>query len=265
MKIFDIHTHCFPDALASRAMESLAFASGGLAPYTDGTLASLDALMRAQGVTAFAVQNIATNPRQMKKVNDFAFAQACDYIVPFGSVHPDAPDALEELERIAAMGLRGIKFHPEYQSFFVDDPKLFPIYKKAASLGLIILFHAGEDIGFPAPYHCTPDRLAAALPHIDTPVIAAHWGGCWMGREVLRHLCGLPLYFDVSFGYGNMPRAEALAILEKHGAQRLLFGSDCPWHTPEMELRLLDTLELSETDREDILWNNAAHLLGVGN
>lgn len=261
--IFDIHTHCFPDKLAPRAIGKLAFASGGLTPYTDGTLSSLDALMHAQGVDAFAVQNIATNPRQMKNVNDFAASIQCDHIYPFGSVHPDAPDALEELERIAAMGMRGIKFHPDYQDFFVDDPKMFPIYKKASQLGFVILFHAGQDYGYRAPFHCTPERLAAALRHIDCPVIAAHWGGACMGEEVLRHLCGLPLYFDLSFGYGTKPRAEALDIIEKHGTHRLLFGSDCPWHTPEMELRLIDTLELSQAEREDIFWNNAAGLLKV--
>lgn len=261
--IFDIHTHCFPDALAPRAIGKLSFASGGLHPHTDGTLSSLENLMRAQGVDAFAVQNIATNPGQMKKVNDFAASMQCAHIYPFGSVHPDAPDALEELERIAALGLRGIKLHPDYQDFFVDDPKMFPIYKKASDLGLIILFHAGQDYGYRAPFHCTPVRLAAALRNIDCPVIAAHWGGAGMGEDVLRHLCGLPLYFDLSFGYGTKPRAEALDIIEKHGTHRLLFGSDCPWHTPKMEMRLLDTLELSAGEREDIFWNNAAKLLGM--
>lgn len=261
--IFDIHTHCFPDALAPRAIAKLAYASGGMLPHTDGTLSSLDALMQKQKVNAFAVQNIATNPRQMKKVNDFAASMQCDHIYPFGSVHPDAPDALEELERIASMGMRGIKLHPDYQDFFVDDPKMFPIYKKAADLGFVILFHAGKDYGYRAPFHCTPERLARALQHMDCPVIAAHWGGIGMGEAVLQHLCGLPLYFDLSFGYGTMPRAEAVDIIEKHGTKRLLFGSDCPWHSPEMELRLIDTLDLSQAEREDILWNNAAKLLKI--
>ena len=92
--IFDIHTHCFPDALAPRAIGKLSFASGGLHPHTDGTLSSLENLMRAQGVDAFAVQNIATNPGQMKKVNDFAASMQCAHIYPFGSVHPDGLSGL---------------------------------------------------------------------------------------------------------------------------------------------------------------------------
>ena len=69
------------------------------------------------------------------------------------------------------------------------------------------------------------------------------------------------LYFDTSFGYGTKPRDEALRIIEKHGTDKLLFGSDCPWHSPSMEKRLLLTLELSEGELSDIFWNNAMKLL----
>jgi len=260
--IFDIHTHAFPQKIAGAAMSQLSYRSGGLEPSYDGTFEGLCSFMSTQDVDGFALQSIATNPHQMKKVNDFAASCIRKNVFPFGSVHPDAPDALEELERIKEMGLRGIKLHPDYQGFFVDSEKMFPIYKKASELSLVILFHAGYDFGFPAPYHCMPENLARALSHIDAPVIAAHWGGISCGEAVIRHLCGLPLYFDTSFGYGTKPRAEAMEILERHGTDRMLFGSDSPWHTPAMELKLLSTLELSESELSDITWNNAKKLLG---
>ena len=259
--IFDIHTHAFPEKIAKKAMEILSHRSGGLLPFTDGTIDGLSAFMKSEGVSAFAVQNIATNPAQMKKVNDFAASVKREGVFPFGSVHPDAPDALEELERIREMGLFGIKLHPDYQGFFVDEERMRPIYKKASELSLVILFHTGYDFGFPAPYHCMPASLERALAYIDTPVIAAHWGGLSCGEAVIEKLCGLPLYFDTSFGYGTKPRDEALRIIEKHGTDKLLFGSDCPWHSPSMEKRLLSTLELSEGELSDIFWNNAMKLL----
>ena len=259
--IFDIHAHAFPEKIAPRAISSLSFRAGGLEPSYDGTFEGLCAFMEKEGVCGFSVQNIATNPAQMKNVNDFAVKCMRKNVFPFGSVHPDAPDALEELERIKAMGLRGIKLHPDYQSFFVDDKRMIPIYKKASQLGLVILFHAGYDFGFPAPYHCMPDNLAKALKYMDTPVIAAHWGGLSAGKEVIEKLCALPLYFDTSFGYGTKPRDEALEIIEKHGTDRILFGSDSPWHTPSMEMKLLNTLGLSESALFDITYNNAKKLL----
>lgn len=262
--LIDFHTHCFPDPIAPKAIEKLADASGGLQPYTDGTVAGLRRSMAEGGVDASVVMNIATNPHQQQKVNDFAAAiQNGRDIFCFGSVHPNAPDALEELERIKELGLKGVKLHPDYQGFRVDEPRMKPLYRKISSLGLVTLFHAGLDYGFAPPYGGMPQEMATALTWFDSPVIAAHWGGINCGEAVLQHLAGSEIYFDVSFGYGMMPRYFAEKILDKHGANRLLFGTDTPWHTPAMERRLLDRLSLSEAEREAVFSGNAKRLLGI--
>jgi predicted TIM-barrel fold metal-dependent hydrolase len=260
--LIDFHTHAFPEKIAARAVANLAHASGGLCPQTDGTVSSLKAEMKKDGVNIAVVQSISTNPRQMPKVNDFAMEINCDpAIVAFGSVHPDAPDALEELERIHAAGLKGVKFHPEYQHFYADDEKMKPIYRKISQLGLVTLFHAGDDYGFPPPYHGLPDHVKQALRWFDSPVVAAHWGGLGRGPEVLEKLCGENIYFDLSFGYSTIARDIAQAIIDKHGTDQLLFGSDMPWHRPTWELRLLNTLDISGEDREKICSGNAIKLL----
>ena len=260
--LIDFHTHAFPERIAERAIASLAHASGGLCPQTDGTIASLKAEMAKDGVDISVVQSIATNPRQMPKVNDFAISINTDpSLVAFGSVHPEAPDALEELERIHAAGLKGVKLHPEYQHFYADDEKMKPIYRKISELGMITLFHAGDDYGFPPPYHALPEHMLRALKWFDSPVVAAHWGGLGQGIGVLEKLCGEHIYFDLSFGYASIPRDVAQAIIDKHGTDRLLFGSDMPWHRPEWEFRLLRTLDMSAVDMEKICWRNAKELL----
>lgn len=262
--LIDFHTHAFPPALAERALGKLSFEAGGLRPQSDGTLAGLKARMASDGVDLSVVLAIATNPRQMHRVNDYAMEMDReDGIVAFGSVHPDAPDALEELERIRAAGLKGVKLHPEFQGFYADDEKMKPIYRRISELGLITLFHAGEDYGYPAPYHAMPEHLKNALVWFDSPVVAAHWGGIGCGAQVLEKLCGEHIFFDLSYGYACIAKPTAQAILDKHGPEKLLFGSDCPWHRPEWELRLLDSLDMSEEDREKIRWKNAAGLLGL--
>lgn len=262
--LIDFHTHAFPEAIAPRAMQNLSYAAGGLKPQTEGTAASLKERMQCDGVDMAVVLSIATNPAQQTKVNDFAIALNQDpALFAFGSVHPDAPNALEELERIHAAGLKGVKFHPEYQSFYADDEKLKPIYRKISQLGLITLFHAGQDIGFLPPYHAMPEHLLGALKWLEAPVVAAHWGGMGCTQAVLDRLCGENLYFDLSFGYGVIPKMQAQLIVEKHTPDRLLFGSDLPWHRPQWEKRLLDTLELSDTDREKICSGNARRLLNI--
>lgn len=262
--LIDFHTHAFPDKIAPRAMTTLSHASGGLRPQTDGTAASLKAEMERDGVDLSVVLSIATNPQQQRKVNDFAMLLDREKeFVAFGSIHPDAPDVLEELDRIADAGLKGIKLHPEYQGFYADDEKMRPIYRKISQLGLITLFHAGHDIGFPPPYHAMPTHLLKALKWFDSPVVAAHWGGAGCGQAVADLLCGENIYFDLSFGYGVISKPVAQQIVDKHGCDRLLFGSDMPWHRPEWELRLIDTLDLSESDRQKIFCKNALSLLGI--
>lgn len=262
--LIDFHTHCFPDKIAEKAVEKLSDASGGLIYHTDGTVNGLLDSMQRHNTDASVVLNIATNAHQQKSVNDFAAAINDEQkVFAFGSVFPDSEDALEELERIKDLGLKGVKLHPDYQGFDVDDPKMKPIYKKISSLGLITVFHAGFDYGFAPPYGATPEKMAKALLWFDSPVIAAHWGGINCGQGVLSHLCGKDIYFDTSFGYSMMPKYYAEKILEKHGTDKMLFGTDTPWHTAEMEMRLLHNLKLSNSDMEKITHLNAEELLNL--
>ncbi len=260
----DFHTHSFPEKIADRAIKKLSYASGGLIPNTDGTAEGLKKLMAEQNVDISVVLSIATNPTQQKNVNDYAASiNDLKSIVSFGSVHPNAPDAISELERIKDLGLKGVKLHPDYQGFDVDDIKLKPIYKKISSLGLITLFHAGADHGFAPPYGCTPEKMATALTWFDTPVIAAHWGGIGYSEDVLKYLCTTDIYFDTAFGYSMLPKFYVQQIIKKHGTDKILFGTDAPWHTPTMEMRLLESLELSDNDMEKIKYLNAKKLLKI--
>ncbi len=263
--VIDFHTHCFPDKIADRAIQKLAHASGGLEPHTDGTVGDLRRSMAQSGVELSVVLSIATNAHQQQSVNDFAASINNDKdIVAFGSVYPHSEDALDELERINALGLKGVKLHPDYQGFAVDDPKMKPIYRKISALGLITVFHAGLDYGFAPPYGGMPENMKTAVGWFDSPVVAAHWGGINCGEAVLQHLCDIDnLYFDTSFGYSMMPRYYAEAILEKQGADKMLFGTDTPWHSPAMEWRLLDALGLTADEREKIACGNAKKLLGI--
>lgn len=262
--LIDFHTHAFPEKIAARAVGKLSHDAGGLMPQTDGTLSSLKEQMLLDGVDISVVHSIATSAKQQTNVNNFAIQINQDpAIVAFGSVHPDAPDALQELDRIADAGLRGVKLHPEYQGFYADDEKMKPIYRRISQLGLITIFHAGKDYGFLPPYHAMPEHMLNALRWFDSPVIAAHWGGVDCGEAVLEKLCGENIWFDLSFGYGNMPKPIAQAIADKHTPDRLLFGSDMPWHRPAWEKQLIESLDLSGGDREKIYFRNAQTLLSM--
>ncbi|MDR2903964.1 MAG: amidohydrolase family protein [Clostridiales bacterium] len=260
--IIDCHAHAFPEKIRQRAMASLTTRSGEVTPFCDG---SIEGFMRHinDGVVDCAVLlNIATNPGQQKNVNDFAIEMnETPGVIAFGSVHPYAADALSELARLKAAGIKGIKLHPDYQGFFVDDPAVFPIYEKAAELGLITVFHSGVDIGVFEPIRCAPKALAAVLPVFQgAPVVAAHFGGFEMWYEVEKYLVGKDIYFDTAYCSSRMAPLHAKRIMENHAPDKLVFGSDSPWSGVANEINFVKSFAPQER-LADIFGRNAEKLL----
>lgn len=262
--VIDFHTHAFPDKIAPRAIKSLAEKAGGLPYYTDGTVSDMDEKMRSWGVDKRVMLSIATNPKQQHNVNSFAIAQNSAHIIAFGSVHPDAPDALDELDRIKGAGLLGVKFHPEYQEFYIDDPKLYPIYDKCRALGLVMSFHAGCDLGFPDSLMAPPQRSRKLIDNFPgAKIVLAHMGGAMLDDDVLTYIAGTDCYLDTSFSIHDLPKRAAEQIIEKHGAERILFGSDCPWERSCDSFDYIDSLSISDDKKELIYSTNAITLLGL--
>jgi predicted TIM-barrel fold metal-dependent hydrolase len=262
--IIDFHTHCFPEALAAKALPLLAKAAG-IPAVSDGTLAALETSMAESGVDFSVMLQIAVKPSQNKTVNNWAIERLSrnPKIIPFGSVHPLSEDWREELERLAAAGVKGVKFHPEYQQVFVDDPVMLPIYGKIAELGLIVSFHAGFDIGVPPPVHSTPERFAAVLDKLPRGrTVLAHFGGWKLWDEVESLLAGSHLFLDTSFCGRYAPKDRLRALIAKHGADKILMGSDSPWATQAEAIADIRALGLSPADESAILGGNAARLLG---
>ena len=140
--IIDFHVHCFPDELAARAVPALAECAG-INYRLDGTIGNIKESMKKSGVDKSVILSIATKPGQTQRINTWSAEIQSDEIETFGSIHPDYPDWKNELRRIKELGLKGIKFHPEYQDFYVDEKRMYPIYEFAFKLNLIIVFHAG--------------------------------------------------------------------------------------------------------------------------
>ncbi len=263
--IIDFHTHAFPKKISDSAIATLSSSCGNTAPQHTGTIESLVEKIKNCGCDKAVVLNIATNPKQQKNVNNYAISLLSNPdVIPFGSIHPDSDEAIDELHRLKEAGIKGIKLHPNYQNFFVDEERLFPIYEKAANLGLITVFHAGVDIGIPDPLYCTPQRLINILPIFkDTPVVAAHMGGYLLWKDVLNTLAGSKIYLDTSYSYSHLPPKWAKEIIKKHGADKILFGSDMPWSNTCDEIRFIESLGLSENETEQIFYKNAIDILKI--
>jgi hypothetical protein len=263
--IIDIHTHAFPDQLAARALQLLSDDSD-VPPRTDGTCAGLIASMRSAGIDRSAIMPIATKPSQVRSINNWAAGVNRQYpeLICFGTLHPQQDDLQAEIDRMVADGIVGVKFHPDFQEFFVDDPQWTLMYRALADAGLIVLFHAGVDIGLPPPIHCSPERLARALDAVpDLTVIAAHMGGyrCW--EDVERYLAGRDLYFDSSYSLADMGLEAMVSLMRAHGTEKILFATDSPWTDQSEEVAGIRALDLTDDEIAAVLGGNASSLLNV--
>jgi predicted TIM-barrel fold metal-dependent hydrolase len=264
MNVIDFHTHIFPDSLAERALAALTDNNHGVQPHTNGTLAGLRASMKKNGIARSVLLPIATKPSQVPIINAACATQFDDDIVPFGTLHPYTVDIQNEVARLVSLGVLGIKLHPEYQNFYIDDSRHFPLYDALTNAGLIVLFHAGKD---PGPFTCD-HALPPAIKkvHQNFPamkMIAAHMGGWLVWNEVSELLAGLPIYLDTAAVRDFLPAPELVKLIKKHGADHVLFGSDSPWYDQGDDIRYIESLDLTQNEKDCILFANAKNLLGI--
>jgi predicted TIM-barrel fold metal-dependent hydrolase len=211
------------------------------------------------------------------RVPNETVAAACrdhpDTFTGFGSVDPRKGEAaVAEVAAIAALGLRGVKFHPSLQAFAPDDPAFWPVFAACEQHGLAALFHTGTSgIGARQPGgqgirldYARPIRLdgiAAAYPRLT--VIAAHFGWPWHMELVAMALHKTNVYIDIS---GWSPRRippELIGELRGRLSGQFVWGSDFPFLTPERCLAVLDTLGLPGDVLKRVLYDNAARILGL--
>ena len=268
--IIDFHTHTFPDKLAGRAIGALENnilkATGETWRAThSGTADGLRTLMRQDGIDISVVLPIATTVTQAPSINRFAaeLNQKAG-LISFGSVHPMQPDWEETLVGIRDAGLAGIKLHPEYQGVYIDALESIRVLKKCRDLDLIVVIHAGRDIGMPPPVHGTPEKIHHAIEQVPgVKLVAAHMGGWQMWDAVEEYLVGEDLYFDTSFSITQLSPQQANRMIKKHGADKILFGTDSPWESAGDTLRALERLGLSKEEQEKIRYQNAVKLLNL--
>ena len=279
--IIDIHTHTFPDRIAVKAIQKLQSCSHTV-PVSDGTADGLLETMKKSGVDLSVVLPVATAPKQVTSINNSA-AEVNEKgmgLFSIGAMHPDYEDWYSELGRIKALGLKGIKLHPVYQGVDLDDLRYLRIMNRCAELGLFVIAHMGLDIGYPGVYKCTPEMAYSAVREIGAfDFVLAHMGGWRSWDTVLELLPETGVKLDTAFSTGHFPaaddgywteedtqlmqREEFMKFVEAFGTDRILFGTDSPWHDSREDLEFIRSLPLSKEQIDQILGENAARLLGL--
>ena len=258
--IIDFHAHIYPDKIASKATHAISDFYDGAAMAWQGSSSELRTAGQRAGITKYVINSAATTALQVEGINNFILREVAAHpeFIGFGTIHPDYENFEQELERIKAAGLVGIKLHPDFQTFAADTPKMDPFYDKIAKLGMPVLFHAG-DIRFD---YAGPKRIRNVMDkHPDLIVIAAHFGGYTQWEDSYDYLAGTHCYMDTSSTIWKLPLEKANKILEKHGYEKFLYGSDYPMWDYLDDLKSFNTLNLNEEQKEAVLYKNALKLL----
>ncbi len=261
MAIIDFHTHAFPDALAPQAIAALE-KKGNVKAYLDGTVAGLLRSMDAAGIGQSVICSIATRPEQFQAIMDWSASIRSERIIPLPSVHPRDPEVEKHVWSISKKGFKGIKLHPYYQDFLLDDPRLDPLYRMAAREKLLLVMHTGKDIGFPPDDRASPERILNLVERFpDLRLVTTHLGG-WMEWDRVRELLtGRPIYMEISFSLDFLDQIRLRDMIESHPPGYILFGSDSPWADQATTLKMLGLLNLAPDLLEAILYRNGARLL----
>jgi hypothetical protein len=260
MKLIDSHVHIYPDKVAERASQSISDFYDIHVQY-NGTVSKLLEICARHNIVNCVACSVATAPEQVPIINDYmakAAEESDGFFVCLAALHP-AMSGLEieaELNRAEALGLRGIKLHPDFQRFEIDSPDVFKIYERAENR-LPILFHTGDyRYNFSSPKRLA--NVLRAFPKLTA--IGAHFGG-WSEWGDCGCLAGFEnLYVDTSSSLYELKPEEAGRLVQMYGEERVMFGTDYPMWDAGGELVYLEKLNLSERAKELIFYENAERL-----
>jgi predicted TIM-barrel fold metal-dependent hydrolase len=277
MKIIDFHIHPpGPGGMsAGEQAEMAAYFRGDPPPASTEEMADYYISRDMFGVL-FAIDDETISGRPPVPNQYFAdcIKRWPDTFTAFGNVDPwKGKSAILETERVSDLGLMGLKFHPSTQEFYPNDRRFYPLWERAQSLGLIVLFHSGTTgvgagrpggggikLGYarPIPY---VDDVAADFPGLN--IVMAHPAWPWQ-EEQLAVLVHKPnVYMDLS-GWSPKYFSTSLITYANFMAQeKFMFGSDFPAIKPDRWLKDFEAADFREDVRPKILRENAARLLGI--
>ncbi len=274
--IIDFHTHNFPDKIAPRAMAGMCkMLEGRIVPYGDGTLGRQIEDMKHDGIDYAVMCPIATKPEHADIILERALAirngefgeDTAKMIIPLASLHPNDTELDKHIQAIIDAKIPGIKIHPNYQDFGLDDADVVPFFAALRDAGLFVQSHCGLDLGFLDARMCSgPNELVKLLKAVPgLKFVAAHLGGTQGNPDYCTDqlLDFENVYIDTATLVQDRTKAESIRVIETWPADRILFATDYPWSCQKELVEWVSEHRTNPEDREKIFYKNAAKLLGM--
>ena len=268
--VIDFHTHIFPDAIAKKTIDVLEKNCNGKA-FTNGTVDGLLSAMERGGANVCVCLPVLTKPSQFDSVTAFAeavnekFKREDKRLISFAGIHPACDNIRNKMKYLYDRGFKGVKIHPDYQNTFIDDEGYIEILKAAKDYDMIVSTHAGVDDGFiNVPVKCPPELAQKVIDKVGhEKFVLAHYGGHKQWEKVLLLLAGKNVFFDTAFTFHEISENLFKQILDRHGSDKVLFATDCPWRDIKDDLSIFNSYNLDKETREKILYKNAKNLLNL--
>ena len=260
MRVIDMHTHIFPDKVAEKATVATAqYFDLPEPPNHHGKVKELADVLAEAGVEYAMVFSAATTAHQVESIHRFIYEQCRKYpqFIPCGTLHAEYENYREELKWLRDHGIHGVKIHPEFQHFALDDERLFPMFEEMERTDMFLICHMGDPrVDVSGPKHLLP--AATTFPKLRC--IAAHLGGYSEWEEARRELSGTNVYIDTSSSLFKISPEEAKENIAHFGVDHTMFGTDFPMWDPKEELERFFALGFSQAENQAMLYDNFARL-----
>lgn len=262
-KIIDSHCHIYPDAIVARAVEAIEKFYDNRYKGFDGRVETLLENGAAAGVGHYIVFSVATTPHQVHSINRFiaeSVEKSRGVFTGLGTLHPFSERLREDFEQLLALGLKGVKLHPDFQKIAIDNSHCQEIYRLCSGK-IPVLLHTGD---YRYDYS-NPERMKRMLDMFpDCTFIGAHFGGWSVWDEASVKLSSYPnFYVDTSSSLSDISAEKAAELIKLYTPDRVLFGTDYPLGNSKNEIEMLRRAVEDEKALEKILYGNASKIFNI--
>lgn len=260
-KAADAHAHIYPEKIAEKATANV----GAFYNFEMENIGRSEDLLKMgseNGMDKYLISSVATKLEQVRSITTFIAGECQKHpeFIGLGAWHQDVKDIEAEFDFIESLGLKGIKLHPDFQKFDIDDERMIPVYKEAAKRKLVVLFHMGD---YRTDYS-HPQKLMNVLKVVpDFICVAAHLGGYTVWDTAFEILKGANVYVDSCSSLPLMPKEDAIRNIKHFGVDKVLFGTDFPMWSHKTELDRFFDLGFSEEDNRKMLYENFKKLYNL--